>query len=47
MFVSVKDPTVKLIILIKCIIDRNEKEVGQAIKDSGIPREQLFITTKL
>lgn len=27
--------------------DRNEKEVGQAIKDSGIPREELFITTKL
>jgi diketogulonate reductase-like aldo/keto reductase len=27
--------------------DRNEKEVGQAIKDSGIPREQLFVTTKL
>lgn len=26
---------------------RNEKQVGQAIKDSGIPREQLFITTKL
>ncbi|KAL1936359.1 hypothetical protein VTP01DRAFT_493 [Rhizomucor pusillus] len=26
---------------------RNEKEVGQAIKDSGIPREELFITTKL
>ncbi|CEI90760.1 Putative Alcohol dehydrogenase [Rhizopus microsporus] len=26
---------------------RNEKEIGQAIKDSGIPREQLFITTKL
>ncbi|KAI9314450.1 NADP-dependent oxidoreductase domain-containing protein [Dichotomocladium elegans] len=26
---------------------RNEKEVGQAIKDSGIPREQLFVTTKL
>ncbi|KAI8885991.1 Aldo/keto reductase [Backusella circina FSU 941] len=26
---------------------RNEKEVGQAIKDSGLPREQLFVTTKL
>ncbi|GAA3185485.1 aldo/keto reductase [Lentilactobacillus kefiri] len=25
----------------------NEKQVGQAIKDSGIPRENLFITTKL
>ncbi|KAI8344692.1 NADP-dependent oxidoreductase domain-containing protein [Chlamydoabsidia padenii] len=25
----------------------NEKEVGQAIKDSGIPREELFVTTKL
>ncbi|KAI9027133.1 NADP-dependent oxidoreductase domain-containing protein [Phycomyces nitens] len=25
----------------------NENEVGQAIKDSGLPREDLFITTKL
>ncbi|CAO3657646.1 unnamed protein product [Mucor hiemalis] len=29
------------------IVDRNEKEVGQAIKDSGIPRDQIFVTTKL
>lgn len=27
--------------------DGNEKQVGQAIKDSGVPREELFITTKL
>lgn len=25
----------------------NEAQVGKAVKDSGIPREQLFITTKL
>ena len=25
----------------------NEKEVGLAIKDSGIPREEIFITTKV
>ncbi|CAN6674983.1 glycerol 2-dehydrogenase (NADP(+)) [Trichomonascus vanleenenianus] len=25
----------------------NEKEVGRAIRDSGIPREELFVTTKL
>ena len=25
----------------------NETEVGNAIKHSGIPREQLFVTTKL
>lgn len=25
----------------------NEKEVGEAIRESGIPREELFITTKL
>ncbi|KAI8890337.1 Aldo/keto reductase [Backusella circina FSU 941] len=25
----------------------NEKEIGQAIKDSGVPREEIFITTKL
>jgi diketogulonate reductase-like aldo/keto reductase len=25
----------------------NEKEVGAAIRDSGVPREELFITTKL
>ncbi len=28
-------------------IYRNEAEVGRAIKDSKIPREELFITTKL
>lgn len=28
-------------------LDGNEKEVGQAIKDSGVPRSELFITTKL
>lgn len=26
---------------------RNEAEVGRAVKDSGVPREQVFITTKL
>lgn len=26
---------------------RNEKEVGQAIRQSGIPRDQVFITTKM
>jgi 2,5-diketo-D-gluconate reductase A len=26
---------------------RNEDEVGRALSDSGIPREELFITTKL
>jgi diketogulonate reductase-like aldo/keto reductase len=26
---------------------RNEREVGRAVRDSGVPREQLFITTKL
>jgi diketogulonate reductase-like aldo/keto reductase len=26
---------------------RNESSIGRAIKDSGIPRKQLFITTKL
>uniref|UniRef100_A0A7S3DJC3 NADP-dependent oxidoreductase domain-containing protein n=1 Tax=Palpitomonas bilix TaxID=652834 RepID=A0A7S3DJC3_9EUKA len=26
---------------------RNEKEVGDAIRDSGIPREEVFVTTKL
>lgn len=25
----------------------NEQEVGQGIKDSGVPREELFITSKL
>ena len=26
---------------------RNEGEVGRAVRDSGVPREQLFVTTKL
>ena len=25
----------------------NEQEVGQAIKDSGIPREEIFVTSKI
>ena len=25
----------------------NEREVGRAVRDSGVPREQVFITTKL
>lgn len=25
----------------------NEKEVGEAIKESGIPRAEIFVTTKL
>lgn len=25
----------------------NEKEVGEAIKESGVPREEIFVTTKL
>lgn len=25
----------------------NEHEVGQGIKDSGVPREEIFITSKL
>jgi diketogulonate reductase-like aldo/keto reductase len=28
-------------------IYRNESEVGRAVRDSGVPREELFITTKL
>jgi 2,5-diketo-D-gluconate reductase A len=26
---------------------RNERDVGRAIRDSGVPREQVFVTTKL
>lgn len=26
---------------------RNEADVGRAIKDSGVPRDQIFVTTKL
>lgn len=26
---------------------KNEESVGQAIKESGIPREEIFLTTKL
>jgi 2,5-diketo-D-gluconate reductase A len=28
-------------------IYRNERDVGRAVRDSGVPREQLFVTTKL
>jgi diketogulonate reductase-like aldo/keto reductase len=35
-----------------CLVDtaavyRNEADVGRAVRDSGIPREEVFITTKL
>ena len=26
---------------------RNEEEVGRAIRDSGVPREEIFVITKL
>ena len=26
---------------------RNEEDVGKAIKESGIPRDKLFVTTKV
>ena len=26
---------------------RNERDIGQAVRDSGVRREELFITTKL
>jgi 2,5-diketo-D-gluconate reductase A len=26
---------------------RNERDVGRAVRDSGVPREQVFLTTKL
>jgi diketogulonate reductase-like aldo/keto reductase len=25
----------------------NEKDVGRAVRDSGIPREEVFVTSKL
>lgn len=25
----------------------NEKQIGEAIKESGIPREEIFVTSKL
>jgi diketogulonate reductase-like aldo/keto reductase len=28
-------------------IYRNEREVGRAVRDSGIPREEIFVTTKV
>jgi 2,5-diketo-D-gluconate reductase A len=28
-------------------IYRNEREVGQGVRESGVPREQVFVTTKL
>jgi len=32
-------------LVLKC--HRNEAEVGQAIKDSGVKREDIFVVTKL
>ncbi|KAI9277146.1 NADP-dependent oxidoreductase domain-containing protein [Phascolomyces articulosus] len=35
------------IVPLPSVIDNNEKEIGRAIKDCGVPRGELFITTKL
>lgn len=29
------------------VLPGNENEVGQGIKDSGVPREEIFLTSKL
>ena len=29
------------------VLYHNEKEVGRAVRDSGVPREELFVTTKI
>jgi diketogulonate reductase-like aldo/keto reductase len=29
------------------LVYRNEAEVGEALRDSGVPREQVFVTTKI
>ncbi|PWT90866.1 MAG: aldo/keto reductase, partial [Acidobacteria bacterium] len=29
------------------VVYHNEREVGDALRDSGIPRDQIFVTTKL
>jgi glycerol 2-dehydrogenase (NADP+) len=36
-----------LVQLTACRIYGNEKEVGQGIADSGVPRKDIFITSKL
>jgi diketogulonate reductase-like aldo/keto reductase len=33
--------------LLRHIVYGNEAELGQAIKDSGVPREKLYVTTKI
>ena len=30
-----------------CLVYRNEKDVGQGIKKSGIPRSDIFVVTKV
>lgn len=42
--------TLKEVKQVRCGLTRspgNEHEVGQGIKDSGVPRENIFITSKL
>lgn len=29
------------------LIYQNEEEVGQGVKESGVPREEIFLTSKL
>ena len=38
---------IRPLLKLKLIVYGNEAELGQAIKDSGVPREKLYITTKI
>ena len=36
-----------MLYLARLLACRNEKDVGSAIRKSGIPREEIFVTTKV
>jgi aryl-alcohol dehydrogenase-like predicted oxidoreductase len=39
--------TCQLTCYIDAVLGSNERQVGQAIRASGIPRSEIYITTKL
>lgn len=44
---STPSPAPRHMLKLKFIVYGNEAELGQAIKDSGVPREKIYITTKI
>ena len=45
--VSKLEETMRRILIDDCTVYRTETELGTAIKESGVPRENLYVVTKV